>query len=66
MFTSNILLNLIFFWQKEVFECYNKVLVGNLVASCSEGVTEATAETLDTVMECGKEKVGDYVKENVR
>merc|ERR1711976_768203 len=50
--------------KKEVFECYNKVLVGNLVTSCSEGVTEATAETMDTVMECGKQKVGQFVMDN--
>ena len=34
-----------------------QVLVGSLVEECSQDVTEATAETLDEVMECGQEKV---------
>ena len=34
-----------------------QVLVGSLVEDCSEDVTEATAESLGEVMECGQEKV---------
>ena len=34
-----------------------QVLVGSLVEKCSKDTTEATAETLDEVMECGQEKV---------
>ena len=52
--------------KKEVFECYIRVLVGNLVQTCSkdEDIEEATAETLDEVMECGQEKVKEFVMEN--
>merc|ERR1712241_614927 len=38
------------------FKCYQRVLLSNLVTECSEGISEATAESLDTVMDCGKEK----------
>ena len=34
-----------------------QVLVGSLVENCSKDIAEATAETLDEVMECGQEKV---------
>jgi len=52
--------------KEQVFNCYIKVLVNNTVKQCSteKGITEATAETLDDVMECGKERVGELVKEN--
>jgi hypothetical protein len=38
----------------------------NLVVKCSDGVTEATSDTLSSVMECGKEATIDWVKENAR
>jgi len=52
--------------KEQVFNCYIKVLVNNTVKQCSaeKGITVATAETLDDVMECGKERVGELVKEN--
>jgi len=50
--------------KKEVFDCYNKVLVGSLVTSCADGITEATTETMNTVMECGKQKIGQFVMAN--
>jgi len=52
--------------KEQVFNCYIKVLVNNTVKQCSteKGITEATAETLDAMMECGKERVGELVKEN--
>ena len=48
------------------FKCYQRVLLSNLVSGCSQGISEATTESLDTVMECGKEQVMDFVKENAR
>merc|ERR1712227_502838 len=52
--------------KEQVFKCYIKVLVGNTVKQCTaeKAITEATAESLDEVMECGKERVGEIVKEN--
>jgi hypothetical protein len=38
----------------------------NLVVKCSEGVTEATSDTLSSVMDCGKEATIDWVKKNAR
>jgi len=48
----------------ETFKCYQRVLLGNLVSQCSEGISEATTDSLDTVMDCGKEQVMEFVKEN--
>merc|ERR1712227_173231 len=48
----------------QVFGCYIRVLVGDIVAECSTDISEATADTLDEVMDCGKETVGEFVKEN--
>jgi len=48
----------------ETFQCYQRVLLSNLVSGCSEGISEATTDSLDTVMECGKEEVMEFVKEN--
>jgi hypothetical protein len=50
--------------KKETHKCYMRVLVNNLVVKCSEGVTEATSDTLSSVMECGKEATIDWVKNN--
>jgi len=50
--------------KKETHKCYMKILVNNLVIKCSEGVSEATSDTLSSVMECGKEATIDWVKEN--
>jgi len=48
----------------DTFKCYQRVLLSNLVSGCSQGISEATTDSLDTVMECGKEQVMDFVKEN--
>jgi len=48
----------------QVFGCYIRVLVGDIVAECSTDISEANADTLDEVMDCGKETVGEFVKEN--
>merc|ERR1712110_1347066 len=48
----------------ETFKCYQRVLLSTLVSECSEGISEATTESLDTVMDCGKEQVVEFVKEN--
>jgi hypothetical protein len=45
---------------------YLLLLFSNLVVKCSEGVTEATSDTLSSVMECGKEATIDWVKKNAR
>ena len=45
------------FKSLEYFLTPLQVLVGSLVEKCSKDTTEATAETLDEVMECGQEKV---------
>ena len=50
----------------ETFKCYQRVLLSNLVSECSEGISEATTDSLDTVMDCGKEQVMEFVKENAR
>merc|ERR1719154_621897 len=50
--------------KKDTHKCYMRVLVNNLVVKCSEGVAEATPDTLSSVMECGKEVTKDFVKKN--
>ena len=45
---------------------YFLIFFSNLVVKCSEGVTEATSDTLSSVMECGKEATIDWVKNNAR
>ena len=45
---------------------YFLLFFSNLVVKCSEGVTEATSDTLSSVMECGKEATIDWVKNNAR
>ena len=50
----------------ETFKCYQRVLLGNLVSECSQGISEATTDSLGTVMDCGKEQVMEFVKENAR
>ena len=50
--------------KEQVFGCYMRVLVGDLVTECSADVSEATGETLGQVMDCGKENVMEFVKEN--
>jgi hypothetical protein len=42
------------------------VLFSDLVGKCSAGVTEATSDTLTSVMECGKEATITWVKNNAR
>ena len=51
------------FWPKKVW-CTFLHQVGDIVAECSTDISEATADTLDEVMDCGKETVGEFVKEN--
>ena len=46
--------------------CYIRVLVSDLVQTCSNGVNEVTAETMDNVMDCGKDQVKEFVMENAR
>jgi len=48
----------------ETFKCYQRVLLADLVSDCSEGISEATSESLDTVIECGKQEVMTFVKDN--
>ena len=50
----------------DTFKCYQRVLLSNLVSECSQGISEATTDSLDTVMDCGKEQVMEFVKENAR
>jgi len=50
--------------KKEVMGCFIDVLITDLVQTCSTDVSEVTAETLDSVMECGKDKVKEYVMAN--
>jgi len=50
--------------KKDTLQCYVRVLVNDLVVKCSAGVTEATADTLDSVMECGKEASVEWIKNN--
>jgi len=52
--------------KKEGFECYIRELVKSLVQKCSaaENISGATAESLDSVMECGKDEVKQFVMEN--
>ena len=45
---------------------YFNIFFSNLVVKCSDGVTEATSDTLSSVMECGKEATIDWVKQNAR
>ena len=41
-------------------------IFSDLVVNCSDGVTEATADTLASVMECGKDATVDWLKKNAR
>jgi len=50
--------------KKDIHQCYMRVLVNDLVVNCSDGVTEATADTLAIVMECGKDATVDWLKKN--
>jgi len=50
--------------KDEVMNCYIKVLVTDLVQTCSNEVDEVTAETMTTVIDCGKEEVKEFVMEN--
>ena len=50
--------------KEQVFGCYMRVLVGDIVADCSADVSEATGETLGQVMDCGKDNVIGFVKKN--
>jgi len=52
--------------KKETHACYLRVIVSNLVTKCSEGVAEATADSLSTVMDCGKESTIEWVKNNAK
>jgi len=46
-----------------VEECYTRVLVKNLVSECSDDITAATAETLEEVVDCGKENVMEWMED---
>eukprot|EP00091_Calanus_sinicus_P013857 TRINITY_DN307_c0_g1_i19.p1 TRINITY_DN307_c0_g1~~TRINITY_DN307_c0_g1_i19.p1 ORF type:complete len:173 (-),score=58.62 TRINITY_DN307_c0_g1_i19:143-661(-) len=48
--------------KKDTHKCYMRVLVNNLVIKCSDGVSEATPDTLSSVMECGKEVTKNFVR----
>jgi len=48
----------------QTFQCYQRVLLSSLVSECSKDISEATADSLDTVMDCGKEQIMEFVKEN--
>jgi len=50
--------------KDEVMNCYIKVLVTDLVQTCSNDIDEVTAETMSTVIDCGKEEVKEFVMEN--
>jgi len=50
--------------KKATEKCYMKVLIKDMVERCSTGVTEATADTLSTVMECGRKATIEWVKNN--
>merc|ERR1712119_96972 len=50
--------------KKVTEKCYMKVLVKDVVSRCSAGVAEATADTLTTVMECGRKATIEWVKNN--
>jgi len=48
----------------ETFKCYQRVLLSSLVMECSKDISEATADSLDAVMDCGKEQVMEFMAEN--
>jgi len=50
----------------ETFQCYQRVLLSNLVSGCSvaQGISEPTTDSLDAIMGCGKEQVGEFFREN--
>jgi len=48
----------------ETFQCYQRVLLSSLVSQCSADISEATTDSLDTVMKCGKDLVMEFIKEN--
>merc|ERR1712051_1095586 len=48
----------------ETFQCYQRVLLSDLVSGCSDGISEPTADSLDVVMDCGKDQVGVFFREN--
>jgi len=50
--------------KKVTEKCYMKVLIKDVVSRCSAGVAEATADTLTTVMECGRKATIEWVKNN--
>ena len=50
----------------ETFKCYQRVLLSSLVSQCSADISEATTDSLDTVMKCGKDLVMEFIKENAR
>ena len=50
----------------ETFKCYQRVLLSSLVMECSKDISEATADSLDAVMDCGKEQVMEFMAENAR
>lgn len=52
--------------KKEVLGCYNKVLVGSIVADCvdDEGITVADSDNLVKVIECGENVITDWVMDH--
>merc|ERR1712227_1162776 len=49
----------------QVFGCYIRVLVGDIVAECSTDISEANADTLDEVMDCVKENASPKMMEKI-
>jgi len=52
--------------MKAATKCYNKVLVGSIVADCMEenSITTAEPDNLNQVVECGVENVFEWLQEN--
>ena len=50
--------------KKETFQCYQRILLSSLVSGCSEDISEATSESLNKVMDCGKDQIMEFLQEN--
>lgn len=52
--------------KTEIFGCYNKVLVGSIVADCvdDEGVTVANADNLVKRTECSEDVITDWIMDH--
>merc|ERR1712080_712248 len=49
---------------KRVKECYSKVLIRSVVESCDKGATKADVKTFMEILDCGKDTVKEWVKNN--